>query len=64
VHERERKKPDGRDLVLHARAPIDPPIDPAITAPAAAERIAARYQTQTGLTPKVVLAGDTACSPS
>jgi len=31
VYKRELKKPDGRDLILYARAPIDP----AITAPAA-----------------------------
>jgi UDPglucose--hexose-1-phosphate uridylyltransferase len=30
VHKRELKKPDGRDLILYSRAPIDP----AITAPA------------------------------
>lgn len=30
MHKRELKKPDGRDLILYARAPIDP----AITAPA------------------------------
>jgi UDPglucose--hexose-1-phosphate uridylyltransferase len=35
VFKRELKKPDGRDLILYARAPIDPPIDPAIAAPAA-----------------------------
>jgi UDPglucose--hexose-1-phosphate uridylyltransferase len=33
VHKRELKKPDGRDLILYARAPIDP----AITAPAAGQ---------------------------